>query len=738
MRDILTFVRLRSGHDFSSYKRATLHRRIARRMHVCDTGSPRAYLQYLRTNPTELAALLRDFLIGVTNFFRDPEAFAALDAHVASRFFGGKAPRAELRAWVAGCATGEEAYSVAMLLLERAARASQPPQVQVFATDIDEEALAVARAGKYPDTISLDVSSERLDRFFTKEGAHYRVRKELRERVLFSPHNVLRDPPFSRLDLVTCRNVLIYLNRDAQERVLGVFQFGLRADGLLFLGSSESAENSTSTFTPLDTKHRVYARQKFVGAVLPEGTGWQAGAGAPAPPEPSPRAPSFGELHHQMVERYAPPSVLVNEELEVVHVSERAGRYLALGGGEPTRQILRLVHPELRLDLRSALHAARQPGHGGEKRVVELRRDGGRASKVEIEVRTPELPIAGRALMLVLFREIPDGESTPPSHPTDPTIEPVVREMEDELYRTRDQLRVTVEQYETSLEELKASNEELQAINEEFRSATEELETSREELQSVNEELTTLNLELQSKVEEVSRANGDLQNLMTSTDIGVLFLDRDANIKRFTERAKDLFNVIASDVGRPFAHLTHRLDTQSLPADVEHVLATLRPLEREVRAIDGRRYFARILPYRSLEDRIEGVVMTFLDVSDLKRAEDALRDRDAKLRLAERAADAGTWDYDAASRAFTLSDECARLFELAGRSSVLLDEVAARVRASDLVCVRRGAGAHGRHERRRARRRRAHPAPRRRRARALEPRPRRASTAAPPAACPAS
>ncbi|HEY4121150.1 MAG TPA: CheR family methyltransferase, partial [Byssovorax sp.] len=670
-------IRVRTGHDFSSYKRATLYRRIARRMQVCDTGTLLAYLHHLRDHATELTSLLRDLLIGVTSFFRDPAAFAALEEHVVARVFAAAAPDEPVRAWVAGCATGEEAFTVAMLLLERAG-GRDPTLVQVFATDIDEDSLAIARAGRYPDTIALDVTPARLERFFTKERSHYRVRKELRERVLFSPHNVLRDPPFSRLDLVTCRNLLIYLNRDAQERVLGMFQFALRSERFLFLGSSESAETPALHFSALDAKHRIYVRQQVTSSLVLEAPRWRAPFTPPPEPQQSRRTASFGELHHLMVERYAPPSVLVDDELDVVHVSESVGRYLSFSGGEPTRQILQLVHPDLRLELRTALYAARRPGHRAERRVVELPGERG-ATRVELTVSGADLPNAGRKLLLVLFRELPEHEASPPAHPPDPAIEPFVREMEDELHRTKDQLRVTVEQYETSLEELKASNEELHAINEELRSATEELETSREELQSVNEELTTLNHELQGKVEEVSRANGDLQNLMTSTDIAVLFLDRDLHIKRFTERAKDIFNVIASDVERPFAHLTHQLVTDSLSTDAERVLATLRPLERELSARDGRRYLARILPYRSLQDRIEGVVMTFLNVSDLKRAEDALRDQEAKLSLAERAADAGSWDFDAELGTIALSHECARLFGVAGRVPLRLRELASRV-----------------------------------------------------------
>jgi two-component system, chemotaxis family, CheB/CheR fusion protein len=645
LRDVLSIVRVRTGHDFSNYKRATLYRRIARRMQVYQTDSIAEYHLRLREDPGELTFLLRDFLISVTNFFRDADAFDALREQVIPKIFAHHHGDGPIRVWVAGCATGEEAYSLGMLLAEHVAHAGGPPP-QIFATDIDEPSLAEARLGRYPESIAADVSPERLHRFFDHDSNGYRVRKELRELVLFSPHNVLRDPPFSRLDLVSCRNLLIYLNRDAQDRVLNMFHFGLRNDGFLFLGMSETAETTAGQFAAVDPKHRVFTRRMTVSSL---GVDTVVGSGrwphhAPISPSPSAeRALIAGDVHHRLVEHYAPPSVLVNEELDVVHVSERAGRFLGLAGGEPTRQLLRLVLPQLRLDVRSALYAARQPGNGSEVRRARFD-DNGHSRVVEITVRNADLPELGRRMMLVLFdertSEAPEGTGAAAAAAKPPLteLEPVVREIEDDLHRTREQLRNTIEQYETSLEELKASNEELHAINEELRSATEELETSKEEQQSVNEELVTLNHELKSKVDELSRANSDLQNLMTSTDIGVVFLDRGLNIKRFTPRAQELINVIATDVGRPLAHLTHQLDFDGLPDAARDVLASLRPFEREVASRNGHRYFARLLPYRSLEDRIEGVVLTFVDISELRVAQAALSVSEARFRQTLRSA----------------------------------------------------------------------------------------------------
>lgn len=645
LRDILTLVRVRSGHDFSSYKRATLYRRVSRRMQVRQCESIASYHLYLREHPEELGHLLRDFLISVTCFFRDPAAFGALNAQVIPALFAGKGAGDQVRVWVAGCATGEEAYTVGMLLCEYAAQLADPPALQIFATDIDEDALADARIGRYPSTIIADVGAERLQRFFTQDGEQFRVSKELREVVLFSPHNVLRDPPFSRLDLITCRNVLIYLNREAQDRVLHVFHFGLKPDGYLMLGSSESAE-STQLFTGSDAKHRLFARRASGVRVAGETiiTSAREPLSLVAPPVHAAERTSVGELHHRVVELYAPPSILVSDELDILHVSERAGRFLRVAAGEPSHQLLRLVEPALRADLRTAIYAARQSARGSDSRIVRFEDDGA-VRAVEIRVRATRGAELGRASLLVFLDEI----DAPPVSETDAgsetVLEPVMRELEDELRRTRDQLRTTIEQYETSLEEIKASNEELQAINEELRSASEELETSKEELQSVNEELTTLNQELKLRVDEVSHANSDLQNLMTSTDIGVVFLDRALNIKRFTPRVQDLFNMIPSDIGRPLGDLTHRLDSGDLPALARAVLQTLRGESREVRSHDGRRYQLRLLPYRSLEDRIDGVVLTFVEVTDLhdaiaarRKSEAALQATQARLELALRTA----------------------------------------------------------------------------------------------------
>ncbi|HJQ27280.1 MAG TPA: chemotaxis protein CheB [Blastocatellia bacterium] len=629
LRDVLAMVRARTGHDFSNYKRSTVLRRIERRMQVSEVSDLPGYLQFVRHHPDEVPALLHDLLISVTNFFRDHEAFGRLAHDVVPRLFEGKYGNDQVRVWVTGCATGEEAYSMAILLHEHAARLTDPPRLQVFATDIDEEAIQRGRHAIYPETIAADVSPERLRRFFSKEDDHYRIRKEVRETVLFAPHNILRDPPFSRLDLITCRNLLIYLTRDIQDRVLEIFHFALRAEGFLFLGSSETAEGGGGLFTPYNKKFRIYRRRRQTtapqGLPLPPQEGkWEARPLLPRAVAAT-RGQSIANLHQErLMVRYAPASALVNEEFDIVHLSGNAGRYLQFGAGEPSRNLQRTINEALRLELRSLLMSARQSGAPLESPFVRVQVEG-ETVLVRLTVEPVAVPDSEQGYLMVIFNEMKGETVLAPPADSGATagheLEPLLRSMEDELHRTREQLRVTIEQYETSNEELKASNEELQAINEELRSATEELETSKEELQSVNEELTTVNHEYREKLDEVSRANADLNNLMAATEIGTIFLDRALNIKRFTPGAQAIFNIIASDRDRPLAHLTHKLNYDRLDEDAEQVLASLQPVEREVMSSDGHHYIARLLPYRTPDDRIDGVVLTFVDITERRRAE---------------------------------------------------------------------------------------------------------------------
>ncbi len=530
LRELLVFLRTRTGHDFSCYKRATVVRRIARRMQVNGAEDLSQYLTTLRTYPGEAGAMVQDLLITVTNFFRDRDAFAALETCLPDLFVN-RGPNDPVRVWVPACATGEEAYSIGMLLLEHVRTLESPPPLQIFACDLDHEAIQTARAGHYPDTIVADVSEERLRRFFVKDHRGYRVRRELREMILFATHDLLKDAPFSRMHLISCRNLLIYLNQNAQNRVLETLHFALKPGGLLFLGSSESVPDGNPLFRVLDKKHRLYAQQPSVrGAMMipsspttllraiehhtrmlgePVVHGRQFAADGNMPFDRTAESKldraTLTDLHFQMIERLGPPSVIVNSEYDVVHLSKNSGRFLQFAGGEPTINLVRVVNPALRVDLRSALYRASETNSPVEARDIAVEIEGKRCL-VDLRV-SPAQDIAPGFLLAVFEVHAPGTESgSAEGKVPSPPPEPLVRHLEREMEQVRGKLRDTVEQYEASTEELKASNEELQAMNEELRSATEELETSREELQSINEELTTVNHEMKGKVDELARA----------------------------------------------------------------------------------------------------------------------------------------------------------------------------------------------------------------------------------------
>lgn len=637
LREIFTQLRIRTGHDFSNYKRPTLLRRIERRIVIRNLPDLVSYAAFLQQHPDETQALLKDLLISVTNFFRDKKPFEVLSNEVIPAILSNRNSSHPVRIWVAGCATGEEAYSIAMLFAEQTLNVIDAPKVQIFATDIDESAISFAREGLYTINDAADVSPERLRLFFNKEGDNYRVRREIREMVLFATHNFIKDPPFSHLDLISCRNVLIYLNQQAQERVMETFHFALITSGFLFLGSSESTDGANDLYSSFNRENHIFRSRSVPVKAYP------VPESVPVFPVSKPQLSdvetqhassreriTYGELHQRLLEEYAPPSIVVNEEYEVVHLSERAGRYLQITGGEPSQNLLKLIRPEFRLELRSALYQSVQHHTVVEARGLKLAM-GDKTETINIKVK-PVLKESEKVqgYILILFEPTQDEVHQEVVLTTD---EPVAKHLEEELIRLKSQLRASIEQHEFQAEELKASNEELQAMNEELRSAAEELETSKEELQSINEELRTVNQELKVKVEEAIHTSNNLQNLINSTEIATIFLDRSFRVSLFTPPARDIFNLIPNDIGRPISDITNRLDYADMITDAESVLEKLTAVEREVKSADGRSFMMRALPYRTAEDRINGVVFTFFDITARKQTEEALQSSEERLRL---------------------------------------------------------------------------------------------------------
>lgn len=628
LHDILRQVRARTGHDCSGYKRGTLLRRIERRMRVSGAETLEAYLDELRSHSGEAEALHKDLLISVTRFFRDEEAFAALHEKVVSRILSVK--RSEpVRIWVPGCATGEEAYAIAILFHEEAARQGVSPRLQLFATDLDAQALVTAREGRYSKAIEADVSADRLGRFFTREGADYQVSRMLRKAVVFAAHDLLSDPPFSRVDLISCRNLLIYLQQDVQAQVFDLFRYAMQDGGYLFLGGSESALHGATAFQVLDKRHRIYRYDPVSGS--------PAGVDRPelpitsvrrmvfptrfgtAPPL-SPAGADAVERHRAALNAHAPPSILVDAGYEVLHTSERASRYLRFPSGLPSTNLLEAVRPELRAELHAALYEAFAEGRAAFSAPVPVEIDG-RLRPVQLYVSRASAE--GQApTALVVFMETSETPDVPAGVPAADEA----AGLWDEQERTRQRLQGVLAALERERDGRHAAEEELSSVGEEYRMALEELETSKEELQSSNEELKTVNDELHVKIETLSRINDDLNNLMAATDVAILFLDRELRVKRFTPPATRLFRILPSDTGRPLSHLVRRFDYEGIVRDAEQVLHEQAVVERDVKDEEGRFYLLRLMPYRTEESRVGGVVVSLVDVTRLEEAQRARRE----------------------------------------------------------------------------------------------------------------
>lgn len=629
LQKIIILIRTQTGIDFSAYKHSTLIRRIERRMSLHQIENISDYVRYLQENQPEIQILHKEFLIGVTSFFRDSAAFEVLKEKVLPEILKNKSPDQPVRVWVPGCSTGEEAYSIAIVLREYMDEVKSNFQVQIFATDVDRDAVETGRLGVYPGNITVDVSPERLNRFFIKNPDNYSLKKEIREMVIFAPQNVTGDPPFLRLDLISCRNLMIYLVPESQRKLLLLFHYSLNPGGYLFLGSSETIGDFTELYSVVDKKWKIYKR---IGerAHLPL-------MAEHAPITPWVQIPKAGEIkagainigikiEKMLLDTYTPPCVIINEKGDILYIHSRTGKYLEPAPGNVRFNVIDMAREGLRSELNIAIH-----------RVVTQKKDvifqnlnvktNGAFQTIDLTVKPIKEPTM-QGLIMVAFEDVP---STKPSRPVKSAyrsrqVKENIAELENELKSTKENLQATIEELQTSNEELKSANEELMSANEELQSTNEELNASKEELQSLNEELVTLNAEHQAKLEELSKTVSDLNNVIASTEIATLFLDNDMRIKGYTPQITKVINLIKTDTGRPVGDIVSNLEYEDLQRDAKEVLDTLVFKEKEIRDKKRSWYLMRILPYRTIDNIIDGAVITFIDITERKRAEQMEQD----------------------------------------------------------------------------------------------------------------
>lgn len=623
LAEILNRLQAQTGHDFSRYKRATINRRILRRMQLHRAKDLNVYLDLLQTDEKEIALLFEDLLITVTEFFRDPAVFAYLEKTIVPRIFADNTKSGNIRVWSVGCASGEEAYSLCMLLLEAQAKQSATSrQLQIFATDLHEPSLARAREATFPKSIEADISKDRLEQFFTSDEHHYRVKRPVREQIVFALHNVLQDPPFSRLHLISCRNVLIYLQSAAQQQLISMFHYALEEDGYLLVGTADSLDSEL--FICENKKLGLY-RRRSVPTPIQKSASYPLTTSQQQARKPTKSIPSagYGKLHEQAVELYAPPSLLMDDRGEIVHYSARAGRYLQFPGGTPTKNVFQLLPEALRYELRAALHSTRERKKSYRSRRLKTSVNGHDIELI-LKVRHIEQPHM-QGNYLVIFDEI-DADPEEKPEKLNAEGEPDVSELQAELSKSQAQTQLMSEEHEETLERMQTYNEEIESSNEELRSAMEELGTSKEEMESINEELNSLNQENLQKVEELNKLSNDLNNLLQATHIATLFLDNEMRIMRFTPKVKELFNLRSIDQGRVLGEITHQLKYDELCDDIRTVLKNNQELEREVEDAQGQFYLARLQCYWTDDDAIEGIVISFINISERKKGEKLLRE----------------------------------------------------------------------------------------------------------------
>jgi two-component system CheB/CheR fusion protein len=640
LEKIIILLRTYTGNDFSLYKKNTLYRRIERRMTVHKIDKIVSYVHFLQGNPKEVEILFKELLIGVTSFFRDSAVWVRLKEMLLPEFLLTVQPGTVLRAWVPGCSTGEEAYSLAIVFREALEKLNQHggTSLQIFGTDIDPDAIDIARKGIYPANIAADISTDRLNRYFISAEEGYRIKTEIREMVVFAQHNVILHPPFTRIDFLACRNLLIYMDSELQKKLIGLFYYSTNPDGIMLLGTSETPGNQNHLFTPVDSKLRIYKRTQ--SSHLPEYFDFPSSfsrskSSAPRNQLTETKALNFQVLADRLLlDYYSPAGVLVNEYGDVIYIHGRTGKYLEPAAGKANMNIFAM----LREGLRNEFHHAFRKAVTNKETVVlhnlQLNTNG-LSQFVNIDIKWIDKPELLYGTLMIIFAEVKEVATMKPAlktrgHSKESTKE---KELEAELQRMHEAMQNSLEEVQTSQEELRSTNEELQSTNEELQSTNEELTTSKEEMQSLNEELQTVNAELQAKVDDYSRVNNDMKNLLNSTEIATLFLDKELNIRRFTLQATKIFKLIKSDIGRPFTDQASDLNYPELANDAREVLRTLVFIQKEVAAQDGRWFLVRIMPYRTFDDRIDGLVITFINISEQKKTELKLFESDRKNRI---------------------------------------------------------------------------------------------------------
>jgi two-component system, chemotaxis family, CheB/CheR fusion protein len=640
LEKIILLLRTYTGNDFSLYKKSTLYRRIERRMGIHKIDKIAAYVNFLQENPSEGDILFKEMMIGVTNFFRDPDVWEKLGNTVLSDVIANLQEGSVLRAWVPGCSTGEEAYTLAIIFKEAIEKTSPQKNIrlQIFATDLDNDAVEVARKGVYPVNIATYVSADRLNRYFVRSDDNYCVNAEIREMVVFAQHNLIMHPPFINIDIISCRNLLIYLDAELQKKIIGLFYYSINKKGILLLGNSETIGTLGHLFNPMDARHKIYT--KSTNTLAPDMFNFPAAFSRPKPANIERQPERFSDKSieaisdHLLFKQFAPPGALVNENGDIIYISGRTGKYLEPAAGKANLNIFAMLRDGLRQEFPVAFNQVVRKKGSVVLHNIKVGTNGNKQN-VDVKIQWVDEPDQLRGVIMIVFIDLPGIPVTRQNSETGKKSSGSSREseLEKELQHIREQMQSTIEEMQTSQEEQKSTNEELQSANEELQSTNEELTSSKEEMQSLNEELQTVNAELQAKIDDFSRVDNDMKNLLNSTDIATLFLDKELNIRRYTNQATKIFKLIKSDIGRPFTDLVSNLDYPEMTGDALKVLRTLVFIQKQIPGKNHQWFSVRIMPYRTFDDRIDGLVITFINITDLKQSEEKLKEKEQIKRL---------------------------------------------------------------------------------------------------------